>query len=354
MNSSRCGMRTLAAVALAHLLTWSTPILAEGVLLITVHGHSESAPSDTGRTKITTWAAAQYSGALGADYNCYASLGTGVKEGNDDWSHNNLGTTINARLTSPSQEMVCSPFYGGTIWIDVCKTGTYIPTQYDRKTEVAIVRSSSPNFAHKVESWGHRSNHCDPPGPPFVPDPGSPIILDLDRNGFHLTGIEDWVIFDIDADGVAEMLSWTRSAEMDGFLALDRNGNGVIDDGGELFGNHTLLLSGDEAPHGYIALAEFDKQTAGGNEDGSVDERDAIFAELRVWIDFNHDGYSQELEIVALADKGVTRLELWYVENRRVDRFGNQFRYNSRAWVEGPGARDLPAKTSDVFFVVFE
>ncbi len=351
MNTSRCGMGTLAAIALAHILAWPTSILAEGVLAITVHAHQETASSVWGRSTITTWARARYSGTLGEDANRWASLGTGVKEGGESWNYLNQGTNVNVQLTSSTQELICNTACGGSTTIDVCREGTHLPTQYDRKTEVAIIRPFPDNFENKLETY-HSSMHCEGPG--LEPDPVSPIILDLDRNGFHLTGIEDWVIFDIDADGITEMLSWTRASEMDGFLALDRNGNGVIDDGRELFGNHTLLPSGEEAPHGYIALAEFDKQTEGGNEDGIIDERDAIFSELKVWIDSDHDGYSQELEVVALADMGVTRLELWYVESRRVDRFGNQFRYISVAWVEGPGARDLPARTSDVFFVVVE
>ena len=111
-------------------------------------------------------------------------------------------------------------------------------------------------------------------------DPNSPIIVDLDRKGFHLTGLEDSVLFDIDADGILEEISWTRADQLDGFLVLDRNENGVIDDGRELFGNYTLLLGGGVAPHGYIALAEFDQQAHGGNGDEMIDSRDAVFSAL--------------------------------------------------------------------------
>ncbi len=183
-------------------------------------------------------------------------------------------------------------------------------------------------------------------------DPNSPIIVDLDRNGFYLTGIENSVLFDIDADGMLEEISWTRGDQLDGFLALDRNENGVIDDGRELFGNHTPLLNGGVAPHGYIALAEFDLLAQGGNGDQWIDSRDAVFSRLRLWIDFDHDGYSLESELVTLEDAGVVRLEFRYHESRRRDTFGNWFRYNSKAWMEGPGNSELPVKTSDVFFVV--
>ncbi len=183
-------------------------------------------------------------------------------------------------------------------------------------------------------------------------DPNSPIIVDLDRNGFYLTGLGNPVLFDIDADGVLEELGWTRADQLDGILALDRNENGVIDDGRELFGNHTPLLVGGTAAHGYIALAEFDQQAQGGNEDQVVDSRDVVFSLLRLWIDFDHDGFSLESELVTLEEAGVVRLEFRYHESRHMDPFGNWFRYNSKAWVEGPGNSELPIKTSDVFFVV--
>ncbi len=125
----------------------------------------------------------------------------------------------------------------------------------------------------------------------------------------------------------------------------------MIDDGRELFGNHTPLLNGGVAPHGYIALAEFDLLAQGGNGDQWIDSRDAVFSLLRLWIDFDHDGYSLESELVALEDAGVVRLAFRYFESRRTDQFGNWFRYNSKAWMEGPGNSELPMRTSDVYFV---
>ena len=185
-------------------------------------------------------------------------------------------------------------------------------------------------------------------------DPNSPIIVDLDRKGFHLAGLEDSVLFDIDADGILEEISWTRADQLDGFLVLDRNENGVIDDGRELFGNYTLLLGGGVAPHGYIALAEFDQQAHGGNGDEMIDSRDAVFSLLRLWIDSDHDGYSADSELVTLGDAGVVRLAFRFYESRETDRFGNWFRYNSKAWLEGSGNSEVPVKTSDVFFVLAE
>ncbi len=122
--------------------------------------------------------------------------------------------------------------------------------------------------------------HCPPPPPPPpgggggtdplsdapCPECASPILIDLARDGFQLVGIEDAVSFDIDADGSPETISWTDGTSDDAFLALDRNGNGTIDNGAELFGNHTPQPPAG-APNGFLALRVFDSSAEGGNED---------------------------------------------------------------------------------------
>ena len=178
----------------------------------------------------------------------------------------------------------------------------------------------------------------------------SPIILDLDRNGFHLTGIENPVSFDIDADGLPDTIPWTSPEELDGLLALDRNDNGLIDDGSELFGTATPLIDGGTAASGFVPLAEYDQEALGGNGNGEIDPGDAIFRDLRIWIDRDHDGYSQLIELSPPEAFGIRRIELAFVENRRQDPHGNTFRYSSRAWVAGSGQSELPVATSDVFF----
>ena len=186
--------------------------------------------------------------------------------------------------------------------------------------------------------------------PSYPTLPYSPIILDLGRDNFRLTGIEDPVYFDIDADGAFEEISWTAAHENDGFLVLDRNGNGLVDDGGELFGNATPLADGSRAPHGFAALAEIDLVALGGNENGTIDPGDSLFSELRIWIDDDHDGFSRVIELFSLDELGILEIELSYVENLRRDRHGNVFRYKGRALVDGPGG-SLPVTATDVFFV---
>ena len=79
------------------------------------------------------------------------------------------------------------------------------------------------------------------------------------------------MLFDIDADGYSESVTWVSPEARDAFLFLDRNGNGIVDDGSELFGDATYLFSGEIAQHGYEALAEFDLFEYGGNGDGVID-----------------------------------------------------------------------------------
>lgn len=179
----------------------------------------------------------------------------------------------------------------------------------------------------------------------------SPILVDLAGDGFNLTDNSGGVRFDLNSDGMAEKLSWTSLASDDAWLALDRNGNGTIDNGRELFGNFTAQPeppSGEER-NGFLALAEYDKTANAGNGDGVITEADAIFSSLRLWQDVNHNGISEAGEWFPLQLAQVTTLELGYKRSKHTDLYGNEFRY--RAKIQGTNKAQVARWMWDIFLV---
>jgi hypothetical protein len=249
----------------------------------------------------------------------------------------------------------------------VCTNGQY----FNSSTDSCVACTGSPAFECSGDGspvctatgWGCPSGdeECVPPpnitdctSPSYVSCTGSgwacitpagtPIIVDTQNQGFHLT---DW------AHGVQFAfypsqpipLSWTDAAYANGWLALDRNGNGLIDNATELFGNITPQPP-SATPNGFLALAVFDEPANGGNGNGVIDPGDAVYPHLLVWIDANHDGVSQPGELKTLQEVGIFRIDLKYTLSPFVDQYGNRFRYHGMDW---DAAGDSHQATYDVF-----
>ena len=217
------------------------------------------------------------------------------------------------------------------------------------------------NNSQNVMSWGcynygaeEEEPGCEDAGTcEEEPGGGNTILIPLTRaQRYALTSVAEGVQFDLDADGTPEQTAWTAGDSRLAFLAIDRNNNGVIDNGSELFGNHTVA----GASNGFLALQNL--MPLNGSP-GWIDDEDPIYPKLLLWEDRNHNGRSEADEL-QLAGNVLTRIGLGYSAHARRDGAGNQFRY--RGWAEvrtqpghNPvaGGADHQARRIDIYDVIF-
>jgi hypothetical protein len=184
----------------------------------------------------------------------------------------------------------------------------------------------------------------------------SPLVLDLNGDGIQTTDLFYPVLFDLNGDGTLDRVAWTCAWTEEGFLWLDLNRNGTVDGGRELFGQGTLLPSGETAANGFEALRVYDSPLYGGNADGIISEDDLIWSHLKLWVDRNHDGISQPNEIFSLRQFDIVAISLEYRHVNEVDGNGNlhplQSIYFKRLTEHGLTPRLVSYAIHDVFFKV--
>lgn len=165
------------------------------------------------------------------------------------------------------------------------------------------------DFGKNIKDWWDRAKSWT--------WPRDPIILDLDGDGLETVGLAGNVYFDHDGDGVLTQTGWAGAN--DALLVWDRNGNGAIDTGAELFGDFTPMPNGTLAPNGFAALAALDS-----NGDGVIDASDPAFHELKLWRDTSQDGQTGAGELITLADAGIVSLNLAHTLKNQNLANGNQ------------------------------
>lgn len=185
-------------------------------------------------------------------------------------------------------------------------------------------------------------------------DSASPIVIELKGKEPVLGDRKDPVTFDILRTGRPIPITWTKRNSDTGFLVMDRNRNGKIDDGGELFGNHTDSAYGEppvENGHGFSALCEYDNADLGGNANGRIDAGDAVWSRLRIWVDRNHDGLTTPDELHTLTEADITGIDRAYdAEHPKWDKNGNLYKLRGTAYRERRNGREEAFSIYDVVF----
>lgn len=220
------------------------------------------------------------------------------------------------------------------------------PTCYNARITITVYLGALSCCTSPTSFYSEAGARCLQGPPPRPPDDGgeltdinygSPILIDLGAQSYRLTSASDGVLFDLRNEGVKRRVAWTEAGAENAFLAMDRNANGTIDSGAELFGDSTVLRSGQVANHGFEALAELDE-----NGDGVVNASDSSWAILLLWTDRNHDGISAGNELARLSSSQILALETDFRTIGKKDRWGNLFRYGSHARFAARGRGQRP------------
>jgi hypothetical protein len=144
------------------------------------------------------------------------------------------------------------------------------------------------------------------------------LVVDLEGDGLRLGDKHYPVRFDVDGDGLQERVQWTAEEQREGFLWLDANHDRALQSG-ELVGRRLATPEGPSRQAGWRALADLDLESAGGNGDGRLTKADRAWADLRLWIDYDHDGDASRGELYRLEDWRIESFALDFAEGLKVD-----------------------------------
>lgn len=221
---------------------------------------------------------------------------------------------------------------------------TVYDSQGSGSSEVCIVGGGGPQ----------PPQDADPGGCSFAEFPCGPLVFDLNGDGIHTTSAQESpVLFDLNGDGVPHLIGWTDPATVEGILYFDHNHNNAIDGGTELFGDATSLPDGLRARNGFEALAAYDRPEKGGDGDGVISPRDAVWGKLRLWVDRDHDGMMVRSEDHSLGEMHVLEVRALYDETTLVDPAGNHHNQQStfKQRVTGvSGEKIVTRAVHDVYF----
>jgi hypothetical protein len=317
----------------------STSTVGDLGTLLTGYSHPMNSADKTGTTSANSGSAAADAEGVGEAQSCYLLCGTAISititgEGNGG----GFSYTF-----SPTQ-----PLWSGSHYYKAsCAAESLPPLSAPVCTPTT---PSEPAEGDECQYWDTTS--CSWQWAPCGEGGGSsPIIVDTTGKGFHFTDPAkgEYVTFDIQGNGTYEKLSWPRAGSGNAWLVLDRDGDGIIKDGTELFGNFTQHSNADipnyPNPNGFLALEWYDKAAQGGNMDLMISDQDAIWPKLKLWIDthcyLTPDAPCQSLpdELFSLDSKGVRSISLVYGAGPKTDAVGNQFKFFA---VLNPLAHDIP------------
>ena len=187
-----------------------------------------------------------------------------------------------------------------------------------------------------------------PPPPTIIRDisqalpspvlPYAALVIDMDGNGIQVSSVDTHAIyFDVYGTGTKIATGWVDAN--DALLVIDRNSNGLIDNGNELF---TTNAGHD----GYTTLATLDS-----NSDGVINSSDTHFGDLKIWIDANQDGVSQLSELQTLTQAGIQSLSLsqsqTYIYSAK---YGYELSSTSTATMSDTSTKTLGTGWTDVNF----